>query len=202
MKLIRLIFAIVGLLIFTVAVDNVRAQEANPGEPPREKISTLNNQLVKVGDQNQYLYEYRPWNISTNPIGWILGSYGLSVSYAFHPNFAVRGDVNYVEDISDTDSKGMELALTVPIYFRKMYSDYYLEPGFTYKKLEIENEDAKVYGPAVLFGHHWYWDSGLNISAALGFGRNWSNVKETQVEAIDKIAKFYGTGYLRFGYAF
>ncbi len=167
-----------------------------------EEVSTLNNQLVKVGDRHEYLYAYKKWNVSTNPIAWIWGTYGLSVSYAFHSNFAVRGDLNYVEDLYGSEEGGGEFSLSVPVYFRKMYTDYFLEPGFTYQKFQVGKKDVRVYGPSVLIGHHWYWDSGLNISAALGFGRNWSAVKKSDFENADRVNKLFATGYLRFGYAF
>ena len=170
-------------------------------------VSTLNNQLVKVGDQNQYLHQYFVWNISSNPIGWILGSYGLAVSHAFHPNFAITFDINYVDGymVSDIDTTGIYAGVSVPIYFRAMHREWYLEPGFTYQNLNADDTKVSVFGPLVYAGYHWLWDSGLNISLAFGIGRNWSNKEKVLNEdgdEVDEFNKVFPAGYLRFGYAF
>jgi len=167
---------------------------------PASDISTLNGELVPVGDQNRYRYSHPRWNVSTNPIGWIIGSFGASVSYAPMSHFALRGDVNYYD--SDGD-RGVELGIGAPIYFRKVYSGLFLEPGFTFKSLYNDGsgtrETTNVVGPQVLLGWHWFWDSGLNVSAALGAGRNWNSSNSGTFNDYNKI---FPAGYLRFGYAF
>lgn len=51
-----------------------------PGAPQTtswQEVNHINGQLVPVGQENDYLKKYKRWNVSTNPIGWILGSYGV-----------------------------------------------------------------------------------------------------------------------------
>ncbi|MBF5044826.1 hypothetical protein FGE12_20675 [Aggregicoccus sp. 17bor-14] len=171
-----------------------------PAQPAPGDVSQINGQLVQVGDHNRFQYSYPRWNASTNPIGWVLGSYGVSLAYAPASQLALRGDVNYYNyDGAD----GFELGLGAPIYFRKVYSGFFLEPGFTYKRLSTDvdgsKESATVVGPQVSLGWHWYWDSGLNVQLSLGLGRNWNNGKD---DAFADYNKVFGTGALRFGYAF
>jgi hypothetical protein len=175
------------------------AQTAPP--PPAPDVSQLNGQLVKVGERNEYELSFPRWNVSTNPIGWILGAYGLSVSYGPHPNFALRADVNYFHPV-DTDMQGYELGVGAPIYFRRTYQGVFLEPGLIVRHFEDKNVDSyssTVFGPQVLVGWHWMWDSGLNVAIAAGAGRNWST--HSGDGYYDNESVFFN-GYLRFGYAF
>src|SRR5688572_4023829 len=58
-------------------------------------VSHINGTPVKVGERNDYLNDgYKKVNISSNPIGWMFGFYGVSGSYAIHKNVAIRGDAN------------------------------------------------------------------------------------------------------------
>jgi hypothetical protein len=161
---------------------------------PPAAVSQINGQLVPVGEHNEYLYTYPRWNVSTNPVGWILGLYGASVSYAVHPNIALRADVNYFRPV-ESDERGFELGVGAPIYLRRVYQGPFLEPGVIVRQLENSYGDAStVFGPQVLVGWHWTWDSGLNVAAAVGVGRDWSTSAEYE--------KLFANGYLRFGYAF
>ncbi len=162
-------------------------------------VSTLNGELVKVGEQNQYRYSYKKFNISTNPVGIIIGSYGISASYSLGANIAVKVDLNYLDYLQD-DYVGLEYGITAPIYFTKVYTGYFIEPGFNIQSVKIDNESNTVYGPIVYLGKHWMWDSGLNIAAALGVGRNFG--AEIAGDDNDDVNKLFGSAYLRFGYAF
>ncbi|HVV84351.1 MAG TPA: DUF3575 domain-containing protein [Kofleriaceae bacterium] len=171
-------------------------------------LSHINGQLVKVGETNDYHLSYKRTNISTNPIGWIYGSYGVSVSYGVNNHVALRADVNYLSSYLDEDVTGMEVGVGVPLYFRRTYQGPFLEPGFISRRFEskdcgcLESESAggsssetsTTYGPQMLVGWHWTWDSGLNIAVAGGVGRNWGSQ--------DEYNKIFPNGYLRFGYAF
>jgi len=58
-------------------------------------VSHINGQLVKVGEHGDYLYNNgKTTNIASNPIGWMFGFYGVSISHAVHQNVALRGDAN------------------------------------------------------------------------------------------------------------
>ena len=170
----------------------------NPGE-----VSHIGGTPIPVGDHNQYYYRFRRTNISTNPIGWMLGIYGLSLSYGISDHLAVRGDVNYFDPIGDDDAKGYELGAGLPIYFRRTYSGLFLEPGAIIRRFSDSSgefdDDNTTIGPQILVGWHWMWDSGLNVAAAFGVGRNWSQ-EDTESDYDDE--EPFVNGYLRFGYAF
>lgn len=174
--------------------------EVPPERVPPGDVSTLNGELVEVGDQNKYRYSYKKMNVSSNPLGWIVGSYGVSVSYAVSANVAVRGDINLYDPI-DSDVHGFELGVGAPIYFRKVYSGIFLEPGLVARTMSAgDNYNSNTLGPQVLLGWHWYWDSGLNVAIAAGVGRNWASEDSDQYHQDDE--EIFGNGYMRFGYAF
>ena len=174
----------------------VPASEPPPPGSDGTDVSHINGQLVKVGEHNEYYYTFRRTNLSANPLGWIFGIYGASVSYGFSQNVAIRGDVNYFA-APEGDVRGSEFGVGLPIYLRRTYQGPFLEPGFivrTFQNKYDDEVDSEV-GPQVLVGWHWMWDSGLNLSMAFGAGRNWSTDEEYE-------SKIFPNGYLRFGYAF
>jgi len=154
---------------------------------PSSDISTLHGELVPVGDQNKYRYSYRRYNISVNPLAMMLGWYQGSASYAIHANLAIRGDVTYFRPVG-SDNEGIQIGVGLPVYFKKVYSGLFIEPGFV-----VRNIDESVAGPQVLAGYHWIWDSGFNVSAATGLGRDISTGGNDQI---------FVNGYLQAGYAF
>ena len=174
----------------------VTASEPPPPGSDGTDVSHINGQLVKVGEHNEYYYTFRRTNLSANPLGWIFGIYGASVSYGFSNNVAIRGDANFFAP-PEGGSRGTEFGVGLPIYLRRTYQGPFLEPGFivrTFKNDWDDGVDSEV-GPQVLLGWHWSWDSGLNLAMALGAGRNWSTDEEYESEV-------FPNGYLRFGYAF
>jgi hypothetical protein len=166
-----------------------------PGERT-DDLSMINGQLVPVGEHNEYHYDYPRVNLATNPVGWMFGSYGVSVSYGLNQNIALRGDFSLLSPV-DSDFEMTELGVGLPIYFRHTYHGVFLEPG-----LIVRNSTSKTYhgdietnatvGPQVLAGWHWMWDSGLNVAFAGGLGR----------DVADSDGAVFFNGYLRFGYAF
>lgn len=180
-----------------------------PGTKEKENVSTMNGQLVPVGDRNKYVYNVKKYNVSTNPLMWVFGSYSVGISYTLNDKIAVRGDIGMwapVEDSASGDS-GVEIGVAAPIYFRKMYSGLFVEPGIISRTIvssSATNETNTIFGPQFLVGWHWIWDSGLNMSIAFGAGRNWSTNKSddhySSSSAYDD--KIFPSGYWRFGYAF
>jgi hypothetical protein len=173
---------------------------AAPVAPPAPQthdwrnVSHINGQIVKVGEQGEYLYDNgKRTNFSSNPIGWMFGFYGASLAFAVHPNIAIRGDVNLYRV---GNSSGHEVGVSVPIYFRRTFSGPYLEPGIVTRNLNDDCDDCRdaSTGPEMLFGWHWMFDSGLNVSMALGALRN-MNSSSRSIDAEP-------TGYFRIGYAF
>lgn len=172
----------------------VRAAEVD-AQNRADDISTVNGQLVEVGGHNRYRFSHPKWNVSTNPIGLMLGFYGASLSYAITDHIALRGDLNYYAPV-ESDTTGTEVGVGAPIYFRKMYSGMFIEPGAI---VRTESSGDSTVGPQILLGYHWIWDSGFNAAAAFGFGRNWNT------DASDEFAEdeeLFVNGYLRVGYAF
>jgi hypothetical protein len=213
------LFALVAL---TASAGSALAEEAAaPAPAPVESldtaahdsnVSTIHGQLVPVGDKNQYTYDFKKWNVSTNPLGFIWGSYGLSLSYGISQNIALRADVNYYSysanlgTTKDTEMtwKGFQAGIGAPIYLRRTYQGAFVEPGVVIEHGEsaLGTEKATtttVFGPQMLLGWHWSWDSGFNMAVALGAGRNFSADKNADGSSNNDV---FAAGYLRVGYAF
>jgi hypothetical protein len=180
-----------------------------------DNVSSMKGQLVEVGDRNKYHYDYPRTNLSLNPFGLIMGQYGFSGSYAVTDNIAARGDINYAEAVEGQGS-GYELGLSAQIFFKKMYNGIYLEPGIVRMHRDHKTiADYDAFGPQIMLGYTWFWDSGFNVALAMGGGRNWMKSSDyddasddVDVDSDDNEAeietngRFFGNGYLRVGYAF
>jgi hypothetical protein len=187
------------------------------------QVSNINGQLVPVGEKNSYLYEFKRTIISTDPLGWIIGMYGISGSYAIDDHIAIRGELDYISPPSDSGGATetiVEADVGLPIYFRRTYQGAFLEPGLVMRHTETTSpvynsssggytsgtttDSTDAFGPQVLVGWHWTWESGLNIAVAAGVGRN-LNYKQTYDQygyASNSGDPYIANGYLRFGYAF
>jgi hypothetical protein len=189
----------------------VAAPVATNGAPQNEdwnNVSHINGSLVKVGEKSDYLLRYRKTNISTNPIGWMFGFYGVSVSHALSNNIAVRGDANI---ISFENSEGYEVGASLPIYFRRVYSGPFIEPGLIMRGSKSKDyycdasygscgsSSETFTGPEMLFGWSWIFDSGLNVAFAVGAARNLSPQMDEYGYSDDSVQP---AGYFRIGYAF
>lgn len=220
MKLKTLLITALALPIFATSVyaqPSSAPTENPPNNPPpgtkeKENVSTMNNQLVKVGERNKYVYNTKKYNVSTNPLMWMFGSYSVDLSYTLNANMAVRGSIGFwapVDDAASGDS-GVELGVGVPIYFKKVYSGLFVEPGLmsrTVVSSDRTDESTTIFGPQFLVGYSWIWDSGLNMSVAAGAGRNWNtNSSNTAYSSSGGSSSYetdiFPTGYWRFGYAF
>ena len=189
-----------------------RAAGATNGAPqnePWDGVSHINGTLVKVGEKSDYVLRYRKTNISTNPIGWMFGFYGVSVSHAVSQNVAIRGDANI---INFEGSEGYEIGASLPIYFRRVYSGPFIEPGFIMRGSRNNSYCDASYGgcgsdmtttagPEMLFGWHWTFDSGLNVAAAFGASRN-LNTAPADEYGYSSSETVSPAGYFRIGYAF
>jgi len=162
-------------------------------------VSHINGHPVKVGERGEYLYDYKKTNISTNPIGWMFGFYGASLSQAVTSQVAIRADGNYMDF---DDVTGYELGLTVPIYFKRVYQGPFLEGGLMVRKMascdewdgdSCMNKSPDV-GPQIMFGWHWSFDSGANVAVAFGAFRPMNDG-----QTADDVEP---AGYFRVGYAY
>lgn len=198
-----------GTVVIVTPQQPIVAQPAGPGQvaatvataPPAPQteawgnVSHINGQLVKVGEHGDYLYNNgKTTNIASNPIGWMFGFYGISISHAVHANIAIRGDLNWFDLDNET---GHEYGVSAPIYFRRVFQGPFIEPGIMVRNTSCNGCDAgdPSIGPEVLFGWHWTFDSGLNVAMALGAMRNMNGRSMSSVDAEP-------AGYFRVGYAF
>lgn len=190
---------------------------AAPQNEPWENVSHINGQVVEVGERGKYLKKTFKTNISSNPVGWMLGFYGVSVAHAVHPNVAIRGDVNLFRDVFGEGMNGHELGATMPIYFKRVFSGPFLEPGIMIRHTEETYDDYyydasgggsydtytegdTLVGPQIMFGWHSTFDSGLNIAAAFGFAKNLGSRMEDEY-GYSSEPDIEPTGYFRVGYA-
>ena len=162
-------------------------------------VSHINGRPVPIGTRGDYLYKWKKTNIATNPIGWMFGFYGLSISTAVHDNVALRGDAN----IFDLDgASGYEVGASAAIYFKRVYQGPFLEPGIIARELRDSDDfggtsdSEAMVGPEMLFGWHWTFDSGLNVAAAFGAAR------DLRHRDADGDSQIEPAGYFRIGYAF
>jgi hypothetical protein len=188
------------------------AADPMPQNTDWSQVSNINGQLVPVGEKNSYLYDFKRTIISANPVGWIMGMYGISGSYALSDHVALRGELDYVSP-PDTHGSMVEADVGLPIYFRRTYQGAFLEPGLVYRVYTHDyatdsagpssgpsTNTETQFGPQVLMGWHWTWESGLNIAVAAGVGRN-LNYK-TDPNGYSSGDQYIPNGYVRFGYAF
>jgi len=140
-----------------------------------DNVSHINGSVVKIGERGDYLYNnWKTTNIASNPIGWIFGFWGLSVSHAVHENVAIRGDANV---INFEGSSSHEFGISAPIYFRRVFQGPFIEGGVVARATD-GNSDGEHVGPEVLFGWHWMFDSGMNVAMAFGGMRNMNSHTE------------------------
>jgi hypothetical protein len=181
---------------------------AAPGAAPQthdwNEVNHVNGQLVPVGETNSYLKDYRRTNISSNPIGWMVGFYGISASYGINNHVAIRADANYISPV-DSNMTMTELGVGAPLYLRRTYQGAFVEPGLIVRHTEYDNdgdyhEDGETtVGPQVLFGWHWTWDSGFNVAMAAGLGRDLADDGDDEYDSDEDV---FFNGYFRVGYAF
>jgi hypothetical protein len=186
---------VLPLILITVLAAPALADAETPapseGAEIDPDISQIHGQLVPVGKHNEYRYSYPRTNVSTNPIGLLMGFYSLSLSHARTDHVVLRGDGWYYEG-DDYSGSAYQVSFNAPIYFRRAYQGFFIEPGVTLR----ENGSDAYFGPHVLAGWHWRWDSGLNTAFAFGVGRKLGESNDAFGE------RSFGAGYWYVGYAF
>lgn len=169
------------------------AGQPAPQNESWNNVSHINGTPVPVGTRGDYLYRFRRTNFSVNPVGWTLGFYGASLSYAFHENLAIKGDVS----VFSNDGDGFtEISVTAPLYLRRAYQGPFVEAGLMIRDWDDGDSDR---GPQVLIGWHWTFDSGFNMAMAVGGGRDFS---KEGLDGYDDEEEEFFNGYFRIGYAF
>ena len=180
---------------------------AAPQNEDWNNVSHINGSLVPVGERGSYLYKWKKTNISSNPIGWMMGFYGLSVSHAVGDHLALRGDANLFRPVESEES-GYEVGVTLPLYLKRVYQGPFIEPGVMIRDFNTSDAAGAFIGPQVNIGWHWTFDSGFNISAAVGVARriaqpgmSSSSTSESDYDS-DYQSPIEPTGYFRVGYAY
>jgi hypothetical protein len=202
------------LTISSLASAQPSAAPVSPDPAPQNMawndVCHINGQLVPCGESNTYVKKVRKTNISTNPIGLLLGDYTIAVSEAISNHVAIRGELDYLSPI-DSEYTATELDISAPIYLRRTYQGAFVEPGVVirhsddgycsdgaYSSTSGCTDSHKTVGPEMLLGWHWTWDSGLNVAIAGGVGRNLT-ASSDEYSSDDKV---FANGYLKVGYAF
>ena len=182
---------------------------AATSEPPPTKdgrVSQINGQLVKVGEHNEYYYDFKRFNVAANPLGAIAGIYGVSASYGVTSNVALHADINVYSNIFDSDASGYEIGIGAPLYLRRTYQGPFVEPGIILRKFGTGDIRGETLGPQVLLGWHSSWDSGFNVSYAFGLGRDFMTGSDSEYHDSEsgdkKDTELFANGYFRIGYAF
>jgi hypothetical protein len=177
------------------------APQAAPQNEPWSNVSHINGQLVPVGEHGNYTYKWKTTNVASNPLGWMFGFYGISVSQAISNNVAIRGDANLF-DIDNTT--GYEVGASAVIYFKRVFQGPFLEPGIIARDFhdkscdyDCSSSDAMI-GPEMLFGWHWTFDSGMNVALAVGMAKRIAH----QTDEYGNSEDVEPAGYFRIGYAF
>jgi hypothetical protein len=173
------------------------------GAPQNEtwsNVSHINGTPVKVGERQDYLYKTKKFNLSTNPFGYFFGYYDIAGSMALGQNLAASVAITGWS-FGDYE-QGYQLSATLPLYFRKTFSGPFLEGGllartskdeyYAYDCYDCGSSSDSWVGPQLMFGWHWTFDSGLNVSWAFGVAKQMGN-EDNDTDA---------NGYFRVGYAF
>ena len=156
--------------------------------PAQAKYSTIEapGHLIPVGDHHLYRYDYLPWNVSISPL-FVIGHYGIGIERAVTDYVALRAAGAYHDLVDSNDPAELKVSIGAPIYFRKMHDGFFFEPSVGldhhWGREDLVYDDA--YGTwteaaagektSVFIGSQigWriIWDSGLNVTAAVGMGR-------------------------------
>ena len=182
----------------------VAAATSAPQNEPWSNVSHVNGTLVPIGERGNYLIKWKKTNISSNPLGWLMGFYGLSVSQAINGHVAIRGDANLFRPI-DSETHGYEFGATLPLYFKRVYQGPFIEPGLIVRDLNTSDGSNAFVGPQVNFGWHWTFDSGMNVAVAFGLARRMtSEMGARSADDFDSSPEspIEPVGYFRVGYAY
>ncbi len=178
-------------------------------------VSHINGVPVKVGERHEYLYRYKKVNVSVDPFTPFWGYYEGAVSYAVGQNLAVTGSfAAWSRDGGSTT--GYQISASMPIYFRKVYSGLFIEPGIISRSsgdgsacaydasgnpTSCNGVTHTWFGPMLLLGWHWNFDMGLNVSIAAGVAKHISD-SYSDGTMTDSPNDPDFNGYIRVGYNF
>ncbi len=185
------------------------AATAPPQNEEWTNVSHINGQLVKIGERHEYLVKFRKSNVSANPFGPFFGYYDAAYSYGINQNVAFTASMGGLSKGSDYSTTMFQFTASAPVYLRRTFDGPFLEPGIIYRTTSHSDSydnsmSSKTWaGPELLFGWHWNFDSGLNISWAFGVAKHMSDSDtSTNGYSSSESDKTDVNGYFRFGYNF
>lgn len=172
-------------------------------------VSHINGTVVPVGEHNNYLNTYKKVNLSGDPIAMMFGYFQFAGSYAVSQNVALQLQLS-AWSMSHGNDAGTEFALSAPIFLKRVYSGPFIEPGIVvHNDNNYDSYDCydctysspttmtrTWVGPEMLVGYSWLFDSGLNMTAAVGASKKLSDNTGSSSDDPDF------AGYFRVGYAF
>ena len=164
-----------------------------PQTTPWSEVEHINGQLVKVGEKTEYLKANKKYMIGANPAGWLVGMYGVSGWLTLHNNVALKGDFT-LYDLIDDGGEGLELSVSTPLYLKRVYQGFFIEPGLMHRTIDSYEET----GIQLLMGWQRTWDSGFSVVAAAGPVRLFGTQEDEWGD--DESISF--NGYFRIGYGF
>jgi hypothetical protein len=187
-----------------------------PAAPPPQtddwsNVSHINGQIVKVGERGDYLINnHQHTNIAVDPFGPFVGYYDASITHAISQNIAVSGSLA-VWTMENGSHTGYQATGSLPIFFRRTFSGPYLEPGLITRSSSYSDPYAcsgcasdstshSWFGPELLFGWQWTFDSGLNIAMAAGVAKRATDSSSDMTTSSSSGNE--ANGYFRVGYAF
>ncbi len=188
--------------------------DAVPAPPPQNEawsnVSHINGVPVPVGERNRYLYDYKKTNLQVNPIGPFFGYYEAAVSHALSSNVALSVEVALMNQ-DNSNETDLQVAASLPIYFKHTFDGPFLEPGVVIRNENVADDgdcslctqtSSTFVQIEMMVGWTWMFDSGLNMSAAIGVAKRVGSNNNPDEYDDDGDSNVSPAGYFRVGYAF
>jgi hypothetical protein len=184
------------LIVLSCLVSSIAMADSKP------EYSTIkaDGHLVPVGEHHLYRYDYLPWNVSISPL-FVIGHYGVGVERALTGHIAARVSGSYTDLIESSDAAEGDLRLSAPIYFRKMQDGFFFEPSIgvrikgkqeapdwadEYDSYYYDEGGTQAYLGSQI-GWRMIWDSGLNVTAAVGMARRFESDSGDELMGLSRL---------------
>jgi hypothetical protein len=198
---------VIGALTALAAPVLAQDRTTSPANLDQVNLSTINGHPIKVGEHNEYYNQHPKFSIGLNPLGLVMGMYGLSGTYAVSDHVGVRGEFLIAHNaLGESGANGSSLQFGAPIFFKQMYQGFFLEPGLTVRSSSRKDwdgnaQDVSTVGPHIMAGWQWRWDSGFTASLAFGATRDVSSNNDNNDVGYDN-NEVTPTSYFHTGYTF
>ena len=192
------------LTALLIALSCLVSSVAMADSKPEYSTIQADGHLVPVGEHHLYRYDYLPWNVSISPL-FVIGHYGLGVERALTGHIAARVSGSYTDLIESNDAAEGDFRLSAPIYFRKMQDGFFFEPSVGlritekrerpdyadeydsyYYDYDFDEGGTQAYVGSQI-GWRMIWDSGLNVTAALGMARRFESGSGDELMGLSRL---------------